>query len=234
MIDAQISENFRTLKMLGKYKSVRQLSETLNIDIRDVRKVINGNTRNSRNRTVFEAILQKLGVSQTEFSQMRAAVTHPISSLPMKSNTLQPVPDLGPIASIEDIPVSDSNRTFVCKMEAGTLQPFILPGDILYFERKELQIFPLPAPVPTMMDRVDRVNGRIVAFIQDGRVSIRLLRMIMPMKESFTIKLQSLNYPQFDGLIPESCSLRIFGVLSRIERGTCYVPEHLQREVRPF
>ena len=146
MIDAQISENFRTLKMLGKYKSVRQLSETLNIDIRDVRKVINGNTRNSRNRTVFEAILQKLGVSQTEFSQMRAAVTHPISVLPMKSNTLQPVPDLGPIASIEDIPVSDSNRTFVCKMEAGTLQPFILPGDILYFERKELQIFPLPAP----------------------------------------------------------------------------------------
>jgi len=228
MIDAQISANFRTLKLMGKYKSVRELSETLNIDIREVRKVISGNVRTSRNRTVFETILQKLGVSQTEFNQMTNPVTPSVRPLPMKSNTPQPVSDWGAIGSIEDIPLSDSNRSFVCRMEESALQPYVFPGDILYFERKELQIFPLPAPIHTMIDRVDKVNGRIVAFIQDGIISVRLLRMIMPMKESFTIKLHSLTYPQFDGFFPANCSLRIFGVLSRIERRLCYVPEHMQ------
>jgi SOS-response transcriptional repressor LexA len=203
----QIQKRFEELRRNRVFKSARSLAESMQIDRKSITRILNGDIRSERDRILFRAIVEKLGLNEDSFYgrvPMPAQRQHSEDDIPVEKVPLwgdipagNPTHQGGhetPEDMIEPPPGIRSRNVFALRVSGRSMYPRLIPGDTVFLEKLEFHLgIKDPArPVPKLT--FERLDGRIVAVLLNGDATLKQLRIkSLEGKDNYELKLVPFN-----------------------------------------
>jgi SOS-response transcriptional repressor LexA len=201
----RIEARFDELQRNKVFRSARWLAQSMSINRHSINKILSGDIQSERNRILFRAVLQKIGMDEDSFFGRPPAPRPPISDeVPIEKVPLwgeipagNPTSITGtqqPEEMIEPPPGARAKNLFALRVGGRSMYPRLIPGDIVYLERFEfhLGIKDWGNPVPKLT--FERLDGRIVAVLFNGDATLKLLRIkSLEGKDNYELKLVPFN-----------------------------------------
>jgi len=222
MEPAVIQERFEKLRVVRPF-SERWLSETMNVHRYSIRKILRGDVNNEKDKLLFRAVLERLGVDESEFLQgevepasvparsVSASGQVPLYGEIPAGNPTWFEPTSTPAQYIATPPGTPAKNHFALRVQGESMLPRFETGDIVYFERLNIYLGVKDPENPVPPLTFERLNGRIVAVIIDGEATLKQLKVAGD-GESYALHLKSFN-PEFRTItIRASNEVRFQGV----------------------
>jgi len=232
---AFIHDRFRELKQQRKFKSARVIAESMQINRHTINKILSGDVRSERDKILFRAVLNHIGVSENAFFK-RPETAKPViaeSKTVVLEAPRETVPLLGAIPAGHAVPTdglieSDvqiglppglkKKNLFALTVQGMSMQPYLESGDLVYLEPLGYGIGPLDPENPAPKSYFDRLHGRIVAVVHNGDATLKLLQVQPLGKGQFNLYLMPINR-DFDPIhITDKCDVLFQGVVVSVVR----------------
>lgn len=216
-----VQQRFKQLKRERVFPSGRWLVAKMpKVTKYMIQKILSGEIYDAEDERIFRLILSQIGLTEDQFFERASA---PVKAAPAVSLSLSNdesaasprVPLFGEIPAgyatpqessvepeewIEPPPPLKNKNLFALRVSGRSMAPRLIPGDIVYLEKKEglgfgYKDFERPAP----RWEFERNSGRIVAALIDGESSLKVLKVIpKPDSQDFDLFLVSINpiYPE--------------------------------------
>jgi len=207
MDPSTIQDRFEKLKAQRPF-SARWLSETMKINRYSINKVLRGEITSRKNRQVFRAVLEKLGTTEAAFLETSEPGLSESASAQKPHQPLVPLfgdipagnptwfeADSVPAQWIEPPPGVNSPNLFALRVQGESMLPRFEQGDIVYFERLDIQMGVKDPEHPIPPLTFERLNGRVVAALIDGEATMKQLKVVGD-GDSYVLLLKPFN-PDF-------------------------------------
>jgi SOS-response transcriptional repressor LexA len=209
MDSATIKQRFENLNAVRPF-SARWLSDSMKVNRYSINKILAGDFDSEKDKLLFRAVLERLGLTEAEF----LAGDHPAQSL-------APTPSkAGEVALYGDIPAGNptwfepstvpaqwiapppgvaAKNLFALRVQGESMLPRFEQGDIVYFERLDIDIGVKDPEKPIPSLTFERLNGRIVAVLIDGEATMKQLKLVGN-GEKYALILKAFN-PDFPNIM---------------------------------
>jgi len=205
MDSKKIQTRFEELRRNRVFKSSRWLSESMEINRHSINKILKGDIQSERDRILFRAILDKIGMDEPSFygtaTAPRPSVQEsiPVEKVPVwgeipAGNPTSVTGAVAPEDMIEPPPGVRAKNLFALRVSGNSMYPRLIPGDVVYLEKLEFHLgIKDPArPVPKLT--FERLDGRIVAVLLNGDATLKVLRIkSLEGKDNYELKLVPFN-----------------------------------------
>jgi len=221
-----VRDRFSALQKQRSFKSVRWLAKAMNINIYSIRKILSGEIRSERDKLLFQAILEKLGMSEDQFFGRAALIQKQSADTKLDSRKIPlygEIPAGNPTASdgisqpdewIDPVPGLGNKRVFALRVQGLSMAPRLLPRDVLYLEPLDLHLGPKDPQRPAPKLLFERLHGRIVAVLLDNESTLKVLRVTPKAEDNdYDLHLVPINpaYPEI--FIAPHSEVRFQGVV---------------------
>lgn len=226
---AFIRERFKELKKQRRFPSGRFLSDTMQIPINIMVKIMRGNVRSESDNQVFKRILEHIAMTEDEFFKRAHANVRPPLVAPSKpQQETQKVPLYGEIPAghpsfnegapepdewIDPPPTVKGRRIFALRVFGTSMAPYLLPGDIVFLEPLEIHIGPKDPKRPAPRFLFERLHHRMIAALLDGDSTLKVLRFTPTQGEDYDLHLVPHNSEFPTCYVKPTSEFRIQGVV---------------------
>jgi len=206
-----VRDRFAAMQKQRTFKSVRWLAKAMNINIYSIRKILNGEIRSQRDKFLFQAVLEKLGLTEDQFFGRATTVQKQSAETKVDSHKIPLYGDVPagnpttrdgthqPDEWIDPVPGLGRKRVFALRVQGLSMAPRLLPRDILYLEPLDLHLGPKDPNRPAPKLLFERLHGRIVAVLLDNDSTLKVLRVTpKPGTNDYDLHLVPINptYPE--------------------------------------